>query len=1089
MKHLRMIIFGMCLALSALLCAPFVAIATEENPYGIIFGEGYAGSVSALLDDDPSLEAIEEESAYRLQGLDSEYQNLPLVGEWPQYGDALSPFTLNSNDTVVELSMDAPSLSGAQEDFVGEGVPHFRLAVQDASNPNAPIYFVMMENDESNANRLNVAVPMVAETVRCAVLLRNPGMGWEADLTSDQHTYTDPVLENAYGSAVHYSWTFQMSEKNAAGLAIASYYRYFDVNFTIFTGDAVLDEESVKVNCAGWQLGEITDNHDGSYSVTLEMPEGVTGTTQLTKATMTQPITISFDALLSEEDYADEKTLSAVIDFAYHKEDVSGVPQGCVCATSGVMTAEMEPAVTVKPVDMTVYEGGSQGYDDVVDPDGEQGTHDGSLPEPLFYIVPSDETPDVKPTDLVFTKGAEQSADKRWTVEEAGKDAEGTPLYKFDASDGTQDVRVTYTDADGNAVLSDQFDPSEVGDLCTTYSIDIYPGDEEGDADEKVQAQPKQGSGDSSQYPVSLSSGTLTVRAVDAEEEMGVTTLVATSVTEPVKSGEGAAVAPTGTTYKLNNTDVVIPSTDGVSLLFDGIIDDAGTNNRTGALQNKIDEEFGAAESGFTRNYQAQYLDLVDVNNGNAWVTASDNVTVYWGYPEGTGQSTDFTLYHFKDLHRDGAYSGFKIEDLNSSDIEEVTIEKDANGIVFYVQPGGFSPFVLTWDTDARHTITATAGAGGTISPSDEVKVANGESATFTITPNSGYVVDDVKVDGASKGAITTYTFTNVNENHTISATFRSTGGPVIPPTTRYTITASAGEGGSISPSGSVSVTAGTSRTFTVTPDEGHKVIDVVVDGESVGPLASYTFENVRADHAISASFTRGNAPADPGDTGVDEWFDVTNHGAFLHGYADGSGLFGPDNNMTRAEAAQMFYNMLKDKAPGDIEITFPDVDEGAWYADAVGVLASHGIVRGDGLTGTFRPADPISRAEFTAIAMRFSKGDVSGENIFTDVHEGDWFYDVVVGSVKYGWINGYQDGSGRFGPADTLTRADATAIANRMLGRVPDGVWIARHTDELKLFPDVPESHYAWRDIVEATNAHGYERDGIYEKWTGLTK
>lgn len=394
------------------------------------------------------------------------------------------------------------------------------------------------------------------------------------------------------------------------------------------------------------------------------------------------------------------------------------------------------------------------------------------------------------------------------------------------------------------------------------------------------------------------------------------------------------------------------------------------------------------------------------MNNGNAWVTASDNVTVYWGYPEGTDQSTDFKLYHFKGLHRDGENSGFDLDDLDKATVESVSIDKDANGIFFTVESGSFSPFVLTWDTDARHTITATARAGGTITPSDSVTVAEGADQTFTITANQGYEIDDVKVDG-----------------------------------------------------------------------------------QSVGAQTSYTFTNVTADHTISASFTRGNAPADPGDTGVDEWFDVTNHGAFLHGYADGSGLFGPDNNMTRAEAAQMFYNMLKDKAPGDIEITFPDVDEGAWYADAVGVLASHGIVRGDGLTGTFRPADPISRAEFMAIAMRFSKGDVSGENIFTDVREGDWFYDVVVGSVKYGWINGYQDGSGRFGPADTLTRADATAIANRMLGRVPDGVWIARHTDELKLFPDVPESHYAWRDIVEATNAHGYERDGIYEKWTGLTK
>ena len=101
-------------------------------------------------------------------------------------------------------------------------------------------------------------------------------------------------------------------------------------------------------------------------------------------------------------------------------------------------------------------------------------------------------------------------------------------------------------------------------------------------------------------------------------------------------------------------------------------------------------------------------------------------------------------------------------------------------------------------------------------------------------------------MDGVSVGAMTSYTFTNVTANHTISATF------VI---NAYTITASAGANGSISPSGAVAVNHGANQTFTVTPNTGYHIEDVKVDGSSVGAVTSYTFTNVTANHTISATF------------------------------------------------------------------------------------------------------------------------------------------------------------------------------------------------------------------------------------------
>ncbi|WP_273396092.1 S-layer homology domain-containing protein [Thermophilibacter mediterraneus] len=348
---------------------------------------------------------------------------------------------------------------------------------------------------------------------------------------------------------------------------------------------------------------------------------------------------------------------------------------------------------------------------------------------------------------------------------------------------------------------------------------------------------------------------------------------------------------------------------------------------------------------------------------------------------------------------------------------EKVEFSRDGSSIVFHVDKGGFSPFVLTWEAP------------------DE--------------PDT----------------------------------------PVTPPSTRYyEITATAGEGGSISPSGTHSYAAGSDVTFTITPDEGWTVGDVTVDGVSYRQLGSYTFEDLDDDHTISVTFMRGSDPTSPDETGVSDWLNASDHVAYLHGYGDGSFTFGPENPMTRAEVAQMFYNLLLDKGMGDRDVAFEDVPEGAYYAEPVRVLASRGILNGTG-PETFEPNRAITRAEFVAIAMRFSNGAPDGENTFVDVPEDAWYRDYVVGATSFGWIYGYQDGSHRFGPDDTITRGQATMVTNRMLWRSCDTAWALEHLDQVKTFVDLPQGHYAFFDVVEATNAHDYERVGgtRYEDWTGL--
>ena len=222
--------------------------------------------------------------------------------------------------------------------------------------------------------------------------------------------------------------------------------------------------------------------------------------------------------------------------------------------------------------------------------------------------------------------------------------------------------------------------------------------------------------------------------------------------------------------------------------------------------------------------------------------------------------------------------------------------------------------------------------------------------------------------------------------------------------------------------------------------------------------------------------------PADPDDTGVSDWLNTKDHLAYLAGYPGGT--FGPDQNMTRAEAAQMFYNLLLEK---DVEITveFEDVPADAWYAKPVNTLASLGILSGVG-NGRFDPERSITRAEFTVIAMKFANTSGGGVNIFSDVNEDDWFYSAVVDSTQYGWINGYPDGT--FRPEATISRAEVTVIVNHMLGRAADRPYVIAHEEELNTFGDVNRGHWGYFHVAEATNAHEYHTEDGTESWTGLS-
>jgi hypothetical protein len=186
---------------------------------------------------------------------------------------------------------------------------------------------------------------------------------------------------------------------------------------------------------------------------------------------------------------------------------------------------------------------------------------------------------------------------------------------------------------------------------------------------------------------------------------------------------------------------------------------------------------------------------------------------------------------------------------------------------------------------------------------------------------------------------------------------------------------------------------------------------------------------------------------------------------------------------MTRAEAAQIFYNLLLEPHI-DITKTFPDEVSGVWHEQAVHTLATLGIIVGR-TDGKFHPQSSITRAEFIAMAVRFAEALPEGlQGIpFNDVDTSHWAYRYIDAAFQFGWITGYGDGT--FRPNQHISRAQVVTLVNRMLNRVADRDYIDGHT-ELSRFDDVPNNHWAYYDIMEAFDGHEYDRDpdGEHEHW-----
>ena len=242
-----------------------------------------------------------------------------------------------------------------------------------------------------------------------------------------------------------------------------------------------------------------------------------------------------------------------------------------------------------------------------------------------------------------------------------------------------------------------------------------------------------------------------------------------------------------------------------------------------------------------------------------------------------------------------------------------------------------------------------------------------------------------------------------------------------------YTIKTTAGAGGSISPSGSVSVREGRDQTFTITPDKGYAVSNVKIDGKSIGAVKSYTFENVSRTHTIEVIFMKANGNPQTGvfvDVATGSYYEDAVDWAVGNGITQGTDdtHFSPDGICTRAQAVAFLWRAAGSPKPETRTMPFADVPAGSYYYDAVLWAVENGIAKGTSDT-TFSPNMTCTRAQIVAFLWRSEKSPAAGTaNPFADVKSAAYYADAVLWAVKENITRGTTNTT--FSPDADCTRA-----------------------------------------------------------------
>ena len=344
--------------------------------------------------------------------------------------------------------------------------------------------------------------------------------------------------------------------------------------------------------------------------------------------------------------------------------------------------------------------------------------------------------------------------------------------------------------------------------------------------------------------------------------------------------------------------------------------------------------------------------------------------------------------------------------------------------------PGESVPEVVTtltaqWTVN-QYTITYDL-AGGTVKGNPDTYTIETVAFTLKNPTKSGYTFtgwSGTGLDGENNMTVTIPKGSTGNRSYTAHWRYNGGGGSGY---SYYTIKATAGAGGSISPSGNVSVREGRDQTFTITPDKGYAVANVKIDGKSIGAVKSYTFENVSRTHTIEVIFMKANGNPQTGvfvDVATGSYYEDAVDWAVENGITKGTDdtHFSPDGICTRAQAVTFLWRAAGSPKPETRTMPFTDVPAGSYYYDAVLWAVENGITKGTSNT-TFSPNMTCTRAQIVTFLWRSEKSPAAGTaNLFVDVKSTVYYADAVLWAVKEDITKGTTNTT--FSPDADCTRA-----------------------------------------------------------------
>ena len=343
--------------------------------------------------------------------------------------------------------------------------------------------------------------------------------------------------------------------------------------------------------------------------------------------------------------------------------------------------------------------------------------------------------------------------------------------------------------------------------------------------------------------------------------------------------------------------------------------------------------------------------------------------------------------------------------------------------------PGESVPEVVTtltaqWTVN-QYTITYDL-AGGTVKGNPDTYTIETVAFTLKNPTKSGYTFtgwSGTGLDGENNMTVTIPKGSTGNRTYKAHWRYNGSGHSY----SYYTIKATAGAGGSISPSGSVSVREGRDQTFTITPDKDYAVANVKIDGKSIGAVKSYTFENVSRTHTIEVIFMKANGNPQTGvfvDVATGSYYEDAVDWAVENGITKGTDdtHFSPDGICTRAQAATFLWRAAGSPKPETRTMPFTDVPAGSYYYDAVLWAVENGITKGTSNT-TFSPNMTCTRAQIVTFLWRSEKSPAAGTaNLFVDVKSTAYYADAVLWAVKEDITKGTTNTT--FSPDADCTRA-----------------------------------------------------------------